>query len=100
MHLSGRSAVRLGDTLRFGLKRGCLCLLDTEKFDQGPELAKFELPTLVIAGRYDANSAPVDPFKVHKAIAGSRFVVFEHNGHLLLCEEPEMFLNVVESFLA
>jgi pimeloyl-ACP methyl ester carboxylesterase len=54
----------------------------------------------VIAGRYDTNSAPVNPFRVHKAIAGSRFVVFAHSGHLPLCEEPEMFLNVVESFLA
>jgi proline iminopeptidase len=72
---------------------------DTEKFDLGPELAKFELPTLVIAGRYDANVAPAVSFKIHQAIAGSRFVVFEQSGHCPYFEEPEMFLDVLESFL-
>ena len=73
---------------------------DTEKFDLGPELAKFELPTLVITGRYDANVAPAVSFKIHQAITGSRFVVFEQSGHCPYFEEPEMFLDVVESFLA
>jgi pimeloyl-ACP methyl ester carboxylesterase len=33
-------------------------------------------------------------------IAGSRFVVFEQSGHLPFFEEPEMFIDLVESFLA
>ena len=73
---------------------------DTEKFDLGPELAKFQQPTLVIAGRYDANCAPAVAFKIHQAIAGSRFVVFEQSGHCPYFEEPEKFLDVVDSFLA
>jgi proline iminopeptidase len=73
---------------------------DAEKFDLGPELAKFALPTLVTAGRYDAGCPPVVSFKIHQAIAGSRFVVFEQSGHVPFFEEPETFLDVVESFLA
>jgi len=73
---------------------------DAEKFDLGPELAKFQLPTLVVNGRYDSNVAPVVSFKIHQAIEGSVFVVFEQSGHLPFFEEPEMFLDTVESFLA
>jgi proline iminopeptidase len=73
---------------------------DTEKFDLGAELAKFQLPTLVMTGRYDADVAPAVSFKIHQAIAGSRFVVFEQSGHCPFFEEPQMFLEVVESFLA
>ncbi len=72
---------------------------DAAQFDLGPELAKFELPTLVTTGRYDANSAPVVAFKIHKAIAGSHFVVFERSGHLPFFEEPDTFLHAVDSFL-
>ncbi|HEY5113526.1 MAG TPA: alpha/beta fold hydrolase [Coriobacteriia bacterium] len=72
---------------------------DAAQFDLGPELAKFQLPTLVITGRHDLNVAPVVAFKIHQAIAGSRFAVFEESGHLPFFEEPEMFLNAVDSFL-
>ena len=72
---------------------------DAAQFDLGPELAKFQLPTLVITGRYDMNAAPVVAFKIHKAITGSRFTVFEESGHLPFFEEPELFLNTVDSFL-
>jgi len=72
---------------------------DAAQFDLGPELAKFQLPTLVITGRHDLNVATVVAFKIHQAIAGSRFAVFEESGHLPFFEEPEMFLNAVDSFL-
>jgi proline iminopeptidase len=73
---------------------------DVERFDLGPEIRKFKFPTLVITGRYDINVAPSVAYKMHKAIAGSQFVVFEKSGHLPFYEEPEAFVRAVEAFLA
>jgi pimeloyl-ACP methyl ester carboxylesterase len=36
---------------------------------------------------------------MHKAIAGSQFVVFERSGHLPFFEEPEPFARALETFL-
>jgi len=36
---------------------------------------------------------------MHKAIAGSQFVVFERSGHLPFFEEAEPFARALESFL-
>jgi proline iminopeptidase len=72
---------------------------DLERFDLGPELIKFHVPAVVIAGRFDANVAPATAYRIHKAIAGSRFVIFEKSGHLPFFEEPAKFLQVVEEFL-
>jgi proline iminopeptidase len=72
---------------------------DLEKYDLGPELAKFHFPTLVITGRFDINVAPSTAWKIHQRIAGSRFVVFERSGHLPYFEEPEAFVRTLEEFL-
>jgi pimeloyl-ACP methyl ester carboxylesterase len=42
------------------------------RFDLNPELHKFNLPTLVITGRYDMNVAPLVAYKIHQVIAGDR----------------------------
>lgn len=73
---------------------------DVQRFDLNPELRKFKFPTLVITGRYDINVAPSVAYKIHKAIPGSQFVVFEKSGHLPFYEEPEAFVRAVEAFLA
>jgi proline iminopeptidase len=72
---------------------------DVERFDLNPELKKFKFPALVITGRYDINVAPSVAWKIHKAIAGSQFVVFENSGHLPFYEEPEAFVRALEAFL-
>jgi proline iminopeptidase len=72
---------------------------DVERFDLNPEIRKFKFPTLVITGRYDINVAPSVAWKMHKAIAGSQFVVFEKSGHLPFYEEPEAFVHTIEAFL-
>jgi proline iminopeptidase len=72
---------------------------DVERFDLNPEIRKFKFPTLVITGRYDINVAPSVAWKMHKAIAGSQFVVFEKSGHLPFYEEPEAFVRALEAFL-
>jgi len=73
---------------------------DLARFDLNPELPHFHFPTLVGTGRYDFNVAPVIAYRIHKAIPGSRFVVFEWSGHLPFAEEPEVFRRGLEDFLA
>ena len=72
---------------------------DLARFDLNPELAKFKFPALVVTGRYDINVAPSVAYRMHKAIAGSQFVVFERSGHLPFFEEAEPFARALESFL-
>ena len=72
---------------------------DVQRFDLNPEIRKFKFPTMVITGRYDINVAPSVAYKIHKAIPGSRFVVFERSGHLPFYEEPEAFVRALEPFL-
>ena len=72
---------------------------DLARFDMNPEIRKFRFPVLVITGQFDMNVAPVVAYKIHQAIAGSRFVVFERSGHIPFYEEPEAFDKAVEDFL-
>jgi len=72
---------------------------DMGRYDLNPELPKFRMPVLVITGRYDMNVAPVVAWKIHKAIPGSRLVIFERSSHLPFLEEPERFKREVEEFL-
>jgi len=72
---------------------------DIGRFDLNPEIRKFHFPVMVGTGQFDMNVAPVIAYKIHQAIAGSRFVVFERSGHLPFYEEPEAFDSAVEDFL-
>lgn len=72
---------------------------DLAKYDMWPVLSSFKMPTLVITGRYDINVAPSTAWKIHNAISGSRWAVFEHSGHLPYFEEPEKFAQVIGDFL-
>ena len=72
---------------------------DMARYDLNPEIAKFRLPVLVMTGRHDMNVAPLIAWKIHKAIPGSRLVIFERSGHLPFLEEPERFKRELEDFL-
>jgi proline iminopeptidase len=72
---------------------------DVGRFDLNPELGKYKFPALVVTGRFDINVAPSVAYKIHKAIPGSRFVVFEKSGHLPFYEEPDAFVRALEEFL-
>jgi proline iminopeptidase len=73
---------------------------DLQRFDLNPELPKFHFPTVVMTGRFDMNVAPIVAYKIHKAISGSTFVVFDRSGHMPFYEEPDRFVQTVESFLS
>jgi proline iminopeptidase len=72
---------------------------DLARFDLGPELAKLDFPVLVATGRFDINVAPATAYRIHKAVPGSRFTVFEKSGHMPFFEEPALFIQVIEDFL-
>lgn len=72
---------------------------DLANFDLNPELPKFKFPTVVMTGRFDMNVAPLIAYKIHQAIPGSTFVVFERSGHIPFYEEPEAFLREMNAFL-
>jgi len=87
------------NTYRYTRSVNELLNADLAKYDMWPTLSSFKMPTLVITGRYDINVAPSTAWKIHKAIPGSRWEVFEHSGHLPYFEEPEKFVQVVGDFL-
>jgi len=72
---------------------------DLARFDLNPELPKFDFPTLVLTGRFDANVAPSTAWKIHKEIPGSKFVAFEKSGHFPFLEERDAFVRTVDDFL-
>jgi len=72
---------------------------DLARYDMWPVLPTFRMPVLVLTGRYDINVAPSTAWKIHRAIPGSRWEVFEQSGHLPYFEEPEKFERVVGGFL-
>ncbi len=72
---------------------------DLQRFDLNPELPKFHFPTIVMTGRFDMNVGAVVAYKIHKAIPGSQFVVFDRSGHMPFFEEPQKFIETVNTFL-
>jgi proline iminopeptidase len=71
----------------------------TADLNLGPKLADFKFPTLVINGRYDMNVAPLTAWRLAHAIPGAKVVFFEQSGHLPAYEEPDKYIEVLESFL-
>ena len=72
---------------------------DLSRQDLNPDLPKFKFPTLVMTGRFDMNVAPLIAYRIHQAIPGSKFVVFEQSGHLPFFEEPDAFVRELNAFL-
>lgn len=85
--------------LGFSPKTGAAVGQATGDVDYTAALPKFDVPALIITGRYDMNVAPLTAWKMYKAIPGARFEVFEKSGHLPSYEEPEKYVRVVNSFL-
>lgn len=95
-----RDAFIAAGSTQFNRKVNHAIVADLENYDLNPELGKFRFPTLVLTGRFDMNVAPAVAWKIHRAIPGSRFVVFERSGHLPFYEEPAEFIRTLEAFLA
>jgi len=87
------------DSYQYTRKVNAALNADLAQYDMWPVLPTLRMPTLVMTGRYDINVAPSTAWKIHKAIPGSQWEVFEESGHLPYFEEPEKFVRVVEGFL-
>jgi len=61
-------------------------------------LGEIRVPTLITSGRYD-ECTPTLVQPLHRGIAGSEWVLFEHSAHMPYLEEPERYLQVVGEFL-
>lgn len=72
---------------------------DAEAHDLTDDLARVAVPVLVGTGRFDTNVGPRTAWRIHRAIPGSEFVVWERSGHYPMLEEPTEFLAVVARFL-
>jgi proline iminopeptidase len=64
-------------------------------------LREIRAPTLILAGRHDWIMPPgPGAERLHRGIAGSELVIFEHSGHFPWVEEPGRFAEAVRGWLA
>ena len=67
-------------------------------WDRTDRLAEIHVPTLITSGRFD-ESTPLINEVLHKGIAGSEWVLFEHSSHMAHVEERERYLSTVKAFI-
>lgn len=71
-------------------------MIDT---DFRKELSSLNVPTLIIAGRYDGVSTPEYNIQYKIYMPSARFEMFEESGHNPYLEEPEKFYSLMDEFL-
>ena len=70
------------------------------KWNNEPELGQISAPTLIIAGRHDAQAGSMLwSFKILKGIADSELAVMNGSGHFPHEEEPAEFQRVIREFV-
>jgi L-proline amide hydrolase len=67
-------------------------------WDITDRLHEITTPTLLVSGRYD-EATPLIVGQIHERIPGAKWTLFEESSHMPHVEEPEAFLEAVESFL-
>jgi L-proline amide hydrolase len=67
-------------------------------WDITDRLHEIATPTLLVSGRYD-EATPLIVGQIHERISGAQWTIFEESSHMPHIEEPEAFLERVESFL-
>lgn len=71
-------------------------MIDT---DYRRQLGSLDIPTLIIAGRYDGISTPEYSVQYKTYMPEARFVMFEQSGHNPYREEQEKFFALMDDFL-
>ena len=74
------------------------CIGSLKTWDITDRLHEITTPTLLISGRYD-EATPHIVEQIHKRIPGAEWELFEESSHMPHVEEPEAFLERVETFL-
>lgn len=67
--------------------------------DSTPDLARINIPTLVVVGEHDMLTPVSDAEAMQRAIPRSRLVVIPGAGHLASLEQPEAFSRALADFL-
>jgi pimeloyl-ACP methyl ester carboxylesterase len=67
--------------------------------DYSDDLAKIDVPTLIVAGREDGVRTPEDAEFIDERIPNSQLIVIDDAGHLMNMERPEVFNRVMLKFL-
>lgn len=62
------------------------------------DLANLNIPTLIVAGRYDGVSTPEFNIQYKRFMPNAQFVMFEKSGHNPYLEEPEKFYALFDEF--
>jgi L-proline amide hydrolase len=74
------------------------CIGSLKTWDITDRLHEIATPTLLISGRYD-EATPHIVEQIHTRIPGAQWELFEESSHMPHVEEPEAFLERVETFL-
>jgi proline iminopeptidase len=85
--------------LGYSRRQGALLWAEASARDLTNEIGRVAFPVLVGTGRFDANVSPRTAWRIHQAIPGSRFVVWERSGHYPMVEEPDAFFETLDAFL-
>lgn len=62
-------------------------------------LGKIALPVLIIGGRHDTTTPPVEAERLHAALPNSRRLIFDKSGHFPFDSEPEKFVVVIATWI-
>jgi proline iminopeptidase len=72
---------------------------DLASVDFRGQLCGIQVPTLVLAGRFDRVGIPRYSVQFKTLMPQAQFVMFEKSGHLPFLEEPELHDSIVRAFL-
>lgn len=67
-------------------------------WDRTDRLGEIQVPTLIISGAHDESTPRLNEI-LHRGIAHSVWVLFEHSSHLPHVEEEAKFMHTVQTFL-
>ena len=67
-------------------------------WDVMDRLGEIDVPALLVGGRYD-ECRPSHLEEMHQRMAGSRLAIIEDASHLCFAEQPQQFMDLVNTFL-
>ena len=85
------------DFVSCGQPDGKRCTLASVDFRR--QLRGIQVPTLVLAGRFDRVGIPRYSVKIKTFMPQAQFVMFEKSGHMPFLEEPGLHDSIVGEFL-
>lgn len=68
-------------------------------YDLRARLREVQVPTLLLAGRYDRICPLTQSLLMSQSMPHAQLEIFEHSGHMPQMEEPERYRTVVRDFL-